>query len=89
MSQKLEVDALNTLIDAVKKYRDELDINRKILVNAADVCDKAMGSDDIAKKHISRLQEALKELDRTAQITESVSEALIKDRDLAISVYED
>lgn len=89
MANHLEVDALDTLIKAVQKYKDELEVNRRILVNAADVCDQAMGSDDIAKKHIARLNEALQELDKTVQISEDVAEALIADRNLAISVYED
>ncbi|MBR3260341.1 MAG: hypothetical protein IKF95_03235 [Firmicutes bacterium] len=89
MSDQLEVDALETLIKAVQKYKDELEINKQILVNAADVCDQAMGSDDIAKKHISRLNEALVELDKTVELTQEVVEALIKDKNMAVSVYED
>ena len=89
MSDQLEVDALETLINAVRKYKEELEVNKKILVNAADVCDQAMGSDDIAKKHISRLNEALVELDKTVELTQEVAEALIKDKNMAVSVYED
>ena len=89
MSDQLDVDALETLIKAVQKYKEELEVNKKILVNAADVCDQAMGSDDIAKKHISKLNEALEELDKTVELTQEVAEALIKDRNMAVSVYED
>ena len=89
MSDQLDVDALETLIKAVQKYKEELEVNKKILVNAADVCDQAMGSDDIAKKHTSKLNEALEELDKTVELTQEVAEALIKDRNMAVSVYED
>lgn len=89
MSNHLEIDSLNSLIKAVQNYREELEVNKKILINAADVCDAAMGSDDIAKKHIAKLHEALNELDKTAQMAENVAEELIADRNRAISVYED
>lgn len=89
MANQLEIESLNTLIEAVQKYKEQLDINKKILLNAADVCDQAMGSDDIAKKHIARLNEALLELDKTVQLSEDVIEALIADREMAIDVYED
>ena len=48
-----------------------------------------MGSDDIVKKHIGRLNEALEELRKTSQIAEEVAEALIEDKRKAIEVYED
>jgi len=89
MGNQLDVESLNTLIQAIQKYKEELELNKKILLNAADVCDQAMGSDDIAKKHIARLHEALLELDKTVQLSEDVAAALIADRNLAISVLED
>lgn len=85
----LEIESLETLIKAVQIYQDELLINRRILENAANVCDVAMGSDDIVKKHISRLNEALEELKKTSKIAEEVAEALIEDKRKAIEVYED
>ena len=48
-----------------------------------------MGGDDIVKKHIGRLNEALEELRKTSQIAEEVAEALIEDKRKAIEVYED
>lgn len=85
----LVVESLETLIKAVQTYQDELLTNRQILENAANVCDVAMGSDDIVKKHIGRLNEALEELRKTSQIAEEVAEALIEDKRKAIEVYED
>ncbi len=85
----LVVESLETLIKAVQTYQDELLTNRQILENAANVCDAAMGSDDIVKKHIGRLNEALEELRKTSQIAEEVAEALIEDKRKAIEVYED
>lgn len=85
----LEIESLETLIMAVQAYQEELQTNRRILENAANVCDLAMGSDDIVKKHIARLNEALHELKRTSQIAEDVVDALLEDKRKAISVYED
>lgn len=89
MAGHMEIESLDTLIKAVQTYQTELQTNRQILVNAANVCDAAMGSDDIVKKHIARLNEALGELDKTATLAEEVAEALIEDRRKAIEVYED
>lgn len=85
----LEIESLETLIKAVQTYQDELLTNRQILENAANVCDMAMGSDDIVKKYIGRLNEALEELKKTSQIAEDVAEALLEDKRKAIEVYED
>lgn len=89
MSNHLETDSLQTLIKAVENYREELEVNKKILVNAADVCDAAMGSDDIAKKHIAKLNEALGELDKTSSLAEEVAKALKEDLRMAQSVMDD
>ena len=84
----LDIESLDTLIIAVRKYKETLAVNRQILVNAADVCDQAMGSDAISKRHISKLHEALQELQKTSRIVEDVAEALLKDRALAIETLE-
>lgn len=85
----LEIESLETLIRAVQVYQDVLSTNRKILENAANVCDMAMGSDDIVKKHIDRLYKALEKLEKTSKIAEEVTEALLEDKCKAIDVYED
>lgn len=85
----MEIESLEMLIKAVQTYQDELLTNRQILENAANVCDIAMGSDDIVKKHIGRLNEALDELKKTSQIAEEVVDALVEDKRRAIDVYED
>lgn len=89
MADFVDIDSLNTLIKAVQNYQEELETNRLILLNAANVCDAAMGSDAIAQKHISRLYTALEELQKTAQLAENVASALVEDRRLAIEAYED
>ena len=89
MANYLETESLEILIKAVQDYQNDLQLNRQILVNAANVCDIAMGNDDIAKKHIARLYEALEELEKTSQIAADVAEALIEDKRRAIGVYED
>jgi hypothetical protein len=89
MNNHLEIESLDILIKAVQVYQEELATNRQILVNAANVCDAAMGSDDIVKKHLARMNEALEELKKTSQIASDVAEALIEDKRRAIEVYED
>ena len=89
MGAKYEIVAMDRLIAAVQKYQEDLDVNRKILVNAACVCDAAMGSDAIVKKQIGNLNNALEELAATAKIASRVAEALKKDRAAAIRVYEE
>lgn len=84
-----DTEALETLIKAVQTYQEELLENRRILINAANVCDAAMGSDDIVKKHIARLSKALEKLEKTSEIAEEVAEALLKDKEEAENVYED
>ena len=62
MANHTHIESLEILIKAVQDYQNDLQLNRQILVNAANVCDAAMGNDDIAKKHIARLYEALEEV---------------------------
>lgn len=88
MADILEIDALNELIRAVENYKEELIRNKTLLRNAASICDQAMGSDDIAKKHIAKLEEALMELDHAEHVAQMVAESLITDRNKAIELYE-
>lgn len=80
---------LEELIKAVRNYQEKLVINRKVLVNAGNICDQAMGSDDIVKKHLAQLNEALLELDKTISIAHEVEEKLRDDWQRAIIVYDD
>ena len=47
MADNLEIESLEILIKAVENYLEALQKNRMILENAANVCDAAMGSDDL------------------------------------------
>lgn len=85
----LDTDALSRLIKAVQNYQVSLDDNRKILTNAANVCDQAMGHDAISQKHIAKLNEALEELKKTSKLVEDVAVALQKDYDKATQVVAD
>ena len=89
MADNLEIESLEILIKAVENYLEALQKNRMILENAANVCDAAMGSDDLSKKHIGRLYAALEELSRTSQTAENVAQALIEDKRRALEVYND
>lgn len=86
--KQLDVESLDLLIKAVETYQEELATNRQILVNAANVCDAAMGSDDIAKKQIARLTDGLEKLKKTSQVASQVAQALRDDRKKAIDVFE-
>lgn len=86
---QLDTEALEKLIKAVNVYREELEKNRQILENAANVCDAAMGNDAIAKKYIAQLKEALEELKKTSDLASDVAVALVKEKRRAIDVYED
>lgn len=89
MADNLEIESLEILIKAVENYLEALQKNRMILENAANVCDAAMGSDDLSKKHIGRLYAALEELNKTSQTAERVAQALIIDKQKALKVYDD
>lgn len=89
MNNQLEIEALETLINAVQKYREELETNKIILVNASNLCDQAMGSDAISQKHIASLDAAIAELEKTSQIVEHVATALKEDLAKAKDVIED
>jgi hypothetical protein len=89
MADNLEIESLEILIKAVENYLEALQKNRMILENAANVCDAAMGSDDLSKKHIGRLYAALEELNKTSQTAERVAQALIEDKRRALEVYND
>lgn len=89
MVNHTETESLDILIKAVQEYQNDLATNQQILVNAANVCDSAMGSDAIAQKHIARLNEALVELKKTSQIAADVVAALLEDKRRALDVYED
>lgn len=85
-NRNLDIEALDTLIQAVNIYQNELNTNKQILVNAANVCDAAMGSDEIAQKQIARLNSALVKLEATAQLAAEVAAALISDKQHAMDV---
>ena len=86
MAQQMDTDSMQLLINAVAQYRQALAQNYQIILNAANACDAAMGSDDISKKHISKLNTALAELQKTAMIAESVQTSLTADLRRALDV---
>lgn len=89
MKNYTETESLDILINAVQKYQEDLAENQQILINAANVCDVAMGNDEIVKKHIARLNETLEELNKTSRIAADVAKALLEDKRKALDVYED
>lgn len=88
MANHLKVESLEKLIKATVEYEEELEKNRKILVNAANACDQAMGSDEISSKYIQLLDEYIEELGNTIIKVERVIDSLNEDRALAIAAGE-
>lgn len=78
MAGATRYEDLQALLKAINEYRGDLEKNFIILRNAANVCDDTMGSDDLSKRHIANLEEALKELNKAAQIAEEAAQAVIK-----------
>jgi len=74
----MEIESLRTLLKAVIDYREDLETNKQILLNAANVCDVAMGSDEISQKQIARLYEALEDLDKVSLIAFDVAETVMR-----------
>lgn len=89
MGKRLKVESLDSLIKEMQNYQIELLQNYQILVNAAAAYDMAVGSDDMSKKQIASMNEALEKLGKTSQIAEQVVDELLKDRKEAIAIYED
>ena len=79
MQKQLDTESLEKLVVSVNQYQEELENNIKTLRNAANVCDQAMGKDQISGNYINQLNEAIQKLDGTLQIVERVSESLKKD----------
>ena len=81
-SGQIDTEAIRELIRAVNEYREEIYENRRFLLNAANVCDQAMGSGPISQKKIARLEEALEVLDcATETIIDEAVEILRRDVD--------
>ncbi len=59
----MDTDAVRSLITAVREYQEAIYTQKQFLLNAANVCDQAMGSDPISRKKITKLEEALAVLD--------------------------
>lgn len=77
---KIDTDAVRALIAAVGEYQTAIYEQKQFLLNAADVCDQAMGSDPVSHKKISKLKEALGTIDyATDQIIEEGIEMLTQD----------
>ncbi len=74
----LELEAFQKMVKALDDYRDELVTQKTILKNAADVCDAAMGSDEIAQKYIQKLDIALEELNKTVEVAENTESVLLE-----------
>lgn len=78
MAGATRYEDLQALLKAIKEYKGVLEDNFVILKNAANVCDATMGSDDLSRRHIGNLEEALKELTKATQIAEDATQAVVQ-----------
>ncbi len=79
----IQYDELENFVRMLEKYKETLGRSKIILLNAANVCDQAMGSDDISKRHIAALLESLSHLDEGVLCVEEIIEQLrIKQQEL-------
>lgn len=85
MAGATRYEDLQALLKAIQEYKGVLEDNFVILKNAANVCDATMGSDDLSRRHINNLEEALKELTKATQIAEDATQAVVE----AIRDYDD
>ena len=74
----VELEAFQKMVKALDDYREELTTQKGILKNAANVCDMAMGSDEIAEKAIRKLDIVLEELDETSKVAEETESDLLE-----------
>ena len=83
-----QTESVEKLIKAVNDYEDRLSENMQTLMNAASLCEQAMGNDDVVKKKVARLQEALVLLSKTASLAESTAVALRNEKDKMEEYYD-
>lgn len=87
---KIDTDAVRALIAAVGEYQTAIYEQEQFLLNAADVCDQAMGGDPISRKKITKLKEALGTIDYAAdQIMEESIQMLTQDLHELEEIYEE
>lgn len=77
------IDDVKALRTAVSEYRDEMMGYGDTLLNAASICEDAIGSDPNAQRHIARLYEALNKLAEAVDYTNDLISAL--DTDIAMA----
>lgn len=79
-NNQINLEAFNELHNAIKDYQEKLDTNKRILLEAANVCDQAMGSDPIVKKKIAKLENALAKLDAACERVEEAAAEVVRRR---------
>ena len=78
--QQIDTDAMRKLIEITQRYQEAIKRDKWVLLNAAALCDQAMGSDPIISKKIARLEDALRALDMaTNGIISSAQEEIRRD----------
>lgn len=83
-----QTESVEKLIKAVNDYQDRLSENMQTLMNAASLCEQAMGNDAVVQKKIARLQESLVLLSKTASLAESTARSLTEEKN-KMEIYYD
>lgn len=79
-AQKVDTEAMMKLVHLTQDFQERVRANKRVLLNAAALCDQAMGNDPIIQKKIRRLRAALESLDyATDEILEAAHEAIRRD----------
>lgn len=84
----LDTESLERMIKALEKYQERIKEHYRVIQNAANVCDQAMGSDAISRKQIETMQEAVGELITTSKTAEAMLEELLLEYQQAKDIYD-
>lgn len=86
MTSLEEIDKLKKI---VADYADKLNQQIGALEEASDVCDQAMGSDDLSKKYIAKLDNSIGELRKALGTCNNVIGALQEDYNEIVRMLEE
>lgn len=68
----MDLDSLQSLMQAVRSYEETLYEKNLVLKDAAEACDQAMGSGFIIQKYLKSYNEGLGELSKTISLATEV-----------------
>lgn len=84
----IQYQELENFVRILEKYKEVLGQCKINLIEAANVCDQAMGSDEISKRHIDNLLNSLSYLDQGVLKVEEIIEIMRKKQQEIIDIVE-